>query len=77
MLKDILEEVHIKSFTGLVAAVNGNCWIHKAAILATETLRYVESMLFSLLVLSSRFTKAEMGPNAGTSFVRCVELCMK
>ena len=32
MLKDTLEEVHIKSFTGQVEAVNAYCWIHKAAI---------------------------------------------
>lgn len=61
MLKDISEEVHIRSFAGQVAAIDAYCWIHKAAILCaeelilgTESSRYVESENEYYLVLLVR-----------------------
>ena len=65
MLKDISEEVHIRSFAGQVAAIDAYCWIHKAAILCaeelilgTETSRYVESENeYYLVFVFSRYVK--------------------
>ncbi|KAJ7364966.1 Rad2 nuclease [Desmophyllum pertusum] len=38
MLKEISEEIQIKSFAGQVAAIDEYCWIHKAAIYCAEEL---------------------------------------
>ena len=38
MLKEISEDIHIKSFAGQVAAIDAYCWIHRAAIFCAEEL---------------------------------------
>ena len=90
MLKDISEELHIRSFAGQVAAIEAYCWIHKAAILCTEELilgtessRYVESEneCLSLIIWFCSYvvdlTEAEIELNVSNVFSRYVELCMK
>ena len=51
LLKDITRDVHVRSFSGKVAAIDAYCWIHKAAIfcaeeiiLGIETMRYVSTL---------------------------------
>ena len=90
MLKDISEELHIRSFAGQVAAIDAYCWIHKAAILCaeelilgTETSRYVESEneCLSLIIWFCSYvvdlTEAEIELNVSNVFSRYVKLCMK
>ena len=38
MLKEIAEDVQLRSFADQVAAVDVYCWIHKAAIFCAEEL---------------------------------------
>ena len=38
MLKEIAEDVQVKSFADQVAAIDAYCWIHKAAIFCAEEL---------------------------------------
>ena len=51
LLKDITWDVHVRSFSGKVAAIDAYCWLHKAAIfcaeeiiLGIETTRYVSTL---------------------------------
>ena len=50
-LKDITCDVHLRSFSGKVAAIDVYCWLHKTVIfcveeiiLGIETTRYVSSL---------------------------------
>ena len=36
LLKDITWDVHVRSFSGKVAAIDAYCWLHKAAIFCAE-----------------------------------------
>ena len=51
LLKDIICDVHVRSFCGKVAAIDAYCLLHKAAIfcaeeiiLGIETTRYVSTL---------------------------------
>ncbi|CAH3160490.1 unnamed protein product [Porites evermanni] len=54
LLKDITCDVHLRSFSGKVAAIDFYCWLHKTVIfcvkgiiLGIETTRYVSTLHFS------------------------------
>ena len=51
LLKDITCDVHLRSFSGKVAAIDVYCWLHKTVIfcveeiiLGIETTRYVSTL---------------------------------
>ena len=85
MLKEISEDIHIKSFAGQVAAIDAYCWIHRAAIfcaeeliLGIETSRCVElNIIFHFDIFEYDLNRLKLIFTSTLSFFRYVELCMK
>ena len=85
MLKEISEDIHIKSFAGQVAAIDAYCWIHRAAsfcaeelILGIETSRCVElNFIFHFDIFEYDLNRLKLIFTSTLSFFRYVELCMK
>ena len=57
LLKDITWDVHVRSLSGKVAAIDAYCWLHKAGIFCAE-----EIMLGIETTLGARFGEWGIGP---------------
>ena len=83
MLKEMSEDIHIKSFAGQVAAIDAYCWIHRAAIFCAEELilgieRCVElNIIFHFDIFEYDLNRLKLIFTSTLSFFRYVELCMK
>ena len=85
MLKEISEDIHIKSFAGQVAAIDAYYWIHRAAIfcaeeliLGIETSRCVElNIIFHFDIFEYDLNRLKLIFTSTLYFFRYVELCMK
>ena len=85
LLKDITCDVHLRSFSGKVAAIDVYCWLHKTVIfcveeiiLGIETTRYVSTlrsyMWLKCLILNVSFSLVLFSPQI---FSRYIDMCMK
>ena len=85
LLKDITCDVHLRSFSGKVAAIDVYCWLHKTVIfcveeiiLGIETTRYVSTlrsyMWLKCLILNVNFSSVLFSPQI---FSRYIDVCMK
>ena len=85
LLKDITCDVHLRSFSGKVAAIDVYCWLHKTVIfcveeiiLGIETTRYVSTlrsyMWLKCLILNVSFSLVLFSPQI---FFRYIDMCMK
>ena len=85
LLKDITCDVHLRSFSGKVAAIDVYCWLHKTVIfcveeiiLGIETTRYVSTlrsyMWLKCLILNVSFSSVLFSPQI---FSRYIDVCMK
>ena len=86
LLKDITCDVHLRSFSGKVAAIDVYCWLHKTVIfcveeidLGIEATRYVSTrrsyMCLKYLILNVSFSLALFSPQI--FFFRYIDMCMK
>ena len=86
LLKDITCDVHLRSFSGKVAAIDVYCWLHETVvfcveeiILGIETTRYVSTlrsyMWLKCLILNVSFSLALFSPQI--FFSRYIDMCMK
>ena len=73
LLKDITCDVHLRSFSGKVAAIGVNCWLHKTVIvcveeiiLGIETTRYVSTLRFERKLLFSALLASDFFPGTLT-----------
>ena len=84
-LKDITCDVHLRSFSGKVAAIDVYCWLHETVvfcveeiILGIETTRYVSTlrsyMWLKCLILNVSFSLVLFSPQI---FSRYIDMCMK
>ena len=84
-LKDITCDVHLRSFSGKVAAIDVYCWLHETVIfcveeiiLGIETTRYVSTlrsyMWLKCLILNVSFSLVLFSPQI---FFRYIDMCMK
>ena len=85
LLKDITCDVHLRSFSGKVAAIDVYCWLHKTVIFWVEKIdfgieatRYVSTLhsymcLIKCLILNVSFSLA---PHH-RFFFRYIDMCMK
>ena len=73
LLKDMICDVHVRSFCGKVAAIDAYCLLHKAAIfcaeeiiLGIETTRYVSTLRYYMclkcLILNVSFSLVLFSP---------------
>ena len=85
LLKGITCDVHLRSFSGKVAAIDVYCWLHKTVvfcveeiILGIETTRYVSTLRsytwLKCLVLNVNFSSVLFSPQV---FSRYNDVCMK
>ena len=85
LLKDITCDVHLRSFSGKVAAIDVCCWLHKTVIfcveeiiLGFETTRYVSTLRpyvwLKYLILNVSFSLVLFPPQI---FSRYIDICMK
>ena len=85
LLKDITCDVHLRSFSGKVAAIDVYCWLHETVvfcveeiILGIETTRYVSTlrsyMWLKCLILNVSFSLVLFSPQI---FSRYIDMCMK
>ena len=85
LLKDITCNVHLRSFSGKVAAIDVYCWLHETVIfcveeiiLGIETTRYVSTlrsyMWLKCLILNVSFSLVLFSPQI---FSRYIDMCMK
>ena len=85
LLKDITCDVHLRSFSGKVAAIDVYCWLHETVvfcveeiILGIETTRYVSTlrsyMWLKCLILNVSFSSVLFSPQI---FSRYIDVCMK
>ena len=86
LLKDITCDVHLRSFSGKVAAIDVYCWLHKTVIFCVEEIdfgieatRYVSThrsyMCLKCLILNVSFSLALFSPQI--FFSRYIDMCMK
>ena len=86
LLKDITSDVHVRSFSGKVAAIDAYCRLHNAAIfcaeeiiLGIETTRYVSTLrsytCLKCLILNASFSLVLFSPQI--FFLRYIDMCMK
>ena len=84
LLKDITCDVHLRSFSGKVAAIDVYCWLHKTVIfcaegiiLGIETPRYVSTlrsyMCLKCLILNVSFSLVLFSPRI--FFFRYIDMC--
>ena len=85
LLKDIKCDVHLRSFSGKVAAIDVYCWLHETVvfcveeiILGFETTRYVSTlrsyMWLKCLILNVSFSLVLFSSQI---FSRYIDVCMK
>ena len=85
LLKDITCDVHLRSFSGKVAAIDVYCWLHKTVIfcveeiiLGIETTQYVSTLRsykwLKCLILNVSFSLVLFRPQI---FSRYIDMCMK
>ena len=85
LLKDITCDVHLRSSSGKVAAIDVYCWLHKNVIfcveeiiLGIETTRYESTfrsyMWLKCLILNVSFSLVLFPPQI---FSRYIDMCMK
>ena len=85
LLKDITCDVHLRSFSGKVAAIDVYCWLHETVVfcveeitLGIEATRYVSTlrsyMWLKCLILNVNFSSVLFSPQI---FSRYIDVCMK
>ena len=65
LLKDITCDVHLRSFSGKVAAIDVYCWLHKTVIFRVEEINFGIEATRYVSTLRSDF------------FFRYIDMCMK
>ena len=86
LLQDITRDVHVRSFSGKVAAIDAYFRLHKAAIfcaeetiLENETMRYVSTLrsytCLKCLILNASFSLVLFSPQI--FFLRYIDMCVK
>ena len=86
LLKDITCDVHLRSFSGKVAAIDVNCWLHKTVIFCVEEIilgidnnavRINTSFLHVVKVLNFERKLLFSALLTSGCFSRYIDVCMK